>query len=605
MNARAALLFSALLLTACGEPEIQATLSFSSPATESIHVSDTVTLQLVASTPDVLQIELRRNGQTLANLVPPFQYVWDTRAEPEGAHELIAFAVVEERELQSAPLQVIIDRTAPRVAAVTPDESNPNVWPMDPVTVTFTEPLDPRTLEDAAHFFIGAQGRVAADATLSEDGTTLTFQPALSPGSTTEWTLAIEGLRDLAGNPVPARQLAWRIPRWQRPTAYLDTDGNMLTRALPMDIALDASNRPVVAFIELHQPYNPSFGYTDRRLHVHRWTGTDWVALGEQLGAHGDDDSAEVGTPSRYSHVGEAAMVLDANDRPVVAWTEQQSPGGTYAVHVARWEGSRWSLLGGPISAVAGATDAFAVSLALDPEGAPVVAFVETVTVNQRNIYVRRWDGSEWQAVGTPVNNGTTGSMRALLALDIGADGTLAVAYLQNQDAVVTPSTVARAHYAVLREGGAGWNHFSVNAETGPSSAATDVRLRVDAHGNRYMAWIEADGAGRSRVYAGTWTALGSGPWFVAGHGEFASGLGGLHVDADGRVLLSWVDDSSAIHLERWSGGRLERVASGLSSHSGPVRLNSVRMAASSGVAALTFMSQGLEYAVEVARTTY
>lgn len=61
---------------------------------------------------------------------------------------------------------------------------------------------------------------------------------------------------------------------------------------------------------------------------------------------------------------------------------------------VEKYSGSSWSVLGGPISG----TGTLYVSLALDNNNAPVVAYADSMT---GNITVQRYNGTQWQVLGS------------------------------------------------------------------------------------------------------------------------------------------------------------------------------------------------------------
>jgi hypothetical protein len=112
-----------------------------------------------------------------------------------------------------------------------------------------------------------------------------------------------------------------------------------------------------------------------------------------------------------------ADIALDSNGFPVVAWVE--SNGSVFNIYVKRWDGTTWQAVGGTISAVGGLTDSFKPSLALDSSGNPVVAFREDDgSVN--NIYVFRFLAGVWQPVGGALSvlAGGTDAYEPSLALD-------------------------------------------------------------------------------------------------------------------------------------------------------------------------------------------
>jgi hypothetical protein len=65
-------------------------------------------------------VELLQDGAPLADLGAARQFTWDTRAEPEGVHLLVARARLGERVVTSAPLEVTVDHTSHALVARDP-----------------------------------------------------------------------------------------------------------------------------------------------------------------------------------------------------------------------------------------------------------------------------------------------------------------------------------------------------------------------------------------------------------------------------------------------------------------------------------------------------
>ena len=86
---------------------------------------------------------------------------------------------------------------------------------------------------------------------------------------------------------------------------------------------------------------------------------------------------------------------VDTQGRPTVVWLEDR--GGIDTVFVKRWTGSAWQALGGALNVNAGSL-AEAPSLALDQQGDAVIAWAEGNAGNRR-VYAKRWTGSAWQTL--------------------------------------------------------------------------------------------------------------------------------------------------------------------------------------------------------------
>jgi hypothetical protein len=69
----------------------------------------------------------------------------------------------------------------------------------------------------------------------------------------------------------------------------------------------------------------------------------------------------------------------------------------TWHVSVARFDGSAWQPMGGPLIAGGSAVD---YDMAIDPTGAPIVADAESVIgqTSVASLFSYRWGGAGWQA---------------------------------------------------------------------------------------------------------------------------------------------------------------------------------------------------------------
>ncbi|WP_424952714.1 hypothetical protein [Deinococcus sp.] len=124
--------------------------------------------------------------------------------------------------------------------------------------------------------------------------------------------------------------------------------------------------------------------------------------------AHSDVYVSKLGPDSRWTPVGTAlnfrphtytfAPQLAAGTQgPVAAWLEDQ--GGSDNVFVRRWTGHAWAPLGASLNLH---PDHLAErpNLTLDRQGWPLVAWVEGGPDRPRQVYAKRWDGHRWTLLG-------------------------------------------------------------------------------------------------------------------------------------------------------------------------------------------------------------
>lgn len=127
---------------------------------------------------------------------------------------------------------------------------------------------------------------------------------------------------------------------------------------------------------------------TPPRGYVKRWDGASWTALGGSINV---DDTRDIGT---------TGIAVDGTTPYVVM---QQWNGSKWQVHVRRWDGASWTTLGASLN-VDTAQNAWQPRIALDG-ATPYVAWYEDAS-GSRFVYVKRWNGTTWESVGSGPANG-------------------------------------------------------------------------------------------------------------------------------------------------------------------------------------------------------
>lgn len=98
------------------------------------------------------------------------------------------------------------DVTAPRISSVVPTNNATSVATSTNVTVTFSEAINPATVNSSSFFL--KQGSVSIAGTVTSTGTTAVFTPAAPLVSNTVYTGTIStGVKDLAGNALAAQYI--------------------------------------------------------------------------------------------------------------------------------------------------------------------------------------------------------------------------------------------------------------------------------------------------------------------------------------------------------------------------------------------------------------
>lgn len=420
------------------------------------------------------------------------------------------------------------DTTPPTVVSHTPDDGATNVPASEPIVVTFSEALDPDTVDDQT-VQLAATGSVALakSLSLSADGRDLVVTPVAPLGLPTTLTLHLgAGIRDLAGNALAPQSRSWSVPAWLRLGDDPVSSSVNSTFIYWSMLALDADGYPVIASNAEPAPQG----------RVRRWNGAEWVDLPPIVAAGGnslitavqvDPDGRPVvswqGYPSgtanwnvyvsrfeggAWSLLGDGLMVtsdyypdssdlvLDAVGHPVLVWSEKATPGNsTTDLYVKRWSGAVWDQLGGKLEV----NDAAAVQdvrIVLDPSGTPMVAWGERFFDAS---FVKLWNPTSlsWVPLGDSLSTSDTAPAPAFLS------GGAPVAAIRTADGKVQ----------VLRYTASGWIAHTAPVIATAGRSAGRPELRTATSGELVVAWGEY-GGGDSAVYlathgGGSWTFLG------------------------------------------------------------------------------------------------
>ncbi len=245
-------------------------------------------------------------------------------------------------------------------------------------------------------------------------------------------------------------------------------------------------------------------------------------------------------------------MVVGADGLPVVAWSESSgvAAGG---VHVARWNGSAWSLLG---DAALG-TSVSAPLLVLDSKSRPVLAWQASAT----ELDVRRWTGAIWQTLTTPLL--LTGDEFHGVGFTLSADLPVVAYYDTNQDV------------SAKSFDGASWVSLGKVADRERTTSAGRPSVSAASDGTLYVGYLDGDPVSnncyvrRLSPAAQSWVAL-DGALDVALDSEVTSME--VRATSDGPVA-TWdetYDGATKVYAARFNGSVFQLLGPAIAS-SGPL----------------------------------
>jgi hypothetical protein len=241
-------------------------------------------------------------------------------------------------------------------------------------------------------------------------------------------------------------------------------------------MALDPQGNPYLQWSEMTPDFNGDSVY------VERWTGREW-----QMVDNGSL-STDISGSSRSRDI-----AVNSKGQAVLAWSVQlykegEGPLG-FNVYAGTFNGKNWipfgpSLNADPYNYAAG------VSITIDRQDRPVVAYHEAGGGKGYNVYVKRWEGKRWMPFGQSVNALSGGGSQPKVVLD--AKGNPVVGWLEN---------AGRLELRVARWDGKGWVQLGPAVSTNEAAAFS---LAMGPDNRPLVAWHEGKD-GQRKVFVARW----------------------------------------------------------------------------------------------------
>ncbi|QSQ25214.1 Ig-like domain-containing protein [Pyxidicoccus parkwayensis] len=532
-----------------------------------------IDVQATGATPD--KVELLRDGTAFVTLVPPFEYTWDTVDLPESSYRITARAVWKGRTFESPVHTVVVDRTAPKVVQTSPSGTNVSIKEGSELKVRFSEPMLASSVPDDT--FIGED--ISFRGALSQDGQELTASQSAHAPSTPKMSLNLEGLTDLAGNPVdspggkPTLDWIWTLPAFltYQVDGALD-DYRTVKEGVALAVGADG------ALLAAYSADDGSSG--SEALIVRRWTGSGWEMVGTPV---------PTSVPSEVKvTVRNPLLVVGADGNPVVAFIRGYKEASLDSLAVVRWDGAQWRPVwdlylspdrpriygaalvvdrkGRLVTAWAGLDGVQVLrlevygpnqlghfqratyegqgriseqspTLVVDADNRPIVAWAESEQSAAADLYVRRWNGSDWEALGGKLAGPTTPGMSVRSpSLIVSKDNQPQLVWSVQPDASV--QTEARAYVATWS--GTSWSTAPLNPSNSGDVERRGAVAALTPEGDSLFAW---SGGGQSSDIYVAWNRSGT-SGAVDTVGNHSTGPLSLVSDARGRPALAWQSGS-------------------------------------------------------------
>lgn len=222
------------------------------------------------------------------------------------------------------------------------------------------------------------------------------------------------------------------------------------------------------------------------RVFASEWDGTAWVGLGEPLDK----------LPGATRGIRCDIALHPGDETAYVAWMEMDTA-GRFGVHVARHDGSEWIDLPDPPPGFSEGAGPSVPQIAFDPSGRLHIAFhdADSSGAAANHIFVRRWNGTDWDDFGSP-------SM-ALPGLE-GGSNTPGLAFDQvGRPLVAFRGDGSLGGIYVRRYNGTAWVAVGRLGAPGMFTPVTEPSLTTTACGDPVVSWQgSSERSGPSNVYA-------------------------------------------------------------------------------------------------------
>lgn len=250
-----------------------------------------------------------------------------------------------------------------------------------------------------------------------------------------------------------------------------------------------------IAFLEVDKTIWPqeAFGY------VKQWNGTQWSLKGT------GPLNRNVGTLTLTPlSIADSISITSDGTNPEVAWTEYTTDAGSVQqtppqVYVSRWDGSQWVAVGGSLN-VNPSNWAYDASIAF-LSGQPYVAWTERTIGGNAQIFVKTFNGTNWILVGSGTLNrdiNTGWAFRPSLIAD-SVSGALYVGWVEQQ------AIGQRAQTYVSRFSNGSWNPIGGSLNTNVLlGSAQRVSLAI-LGAQPVAAWGEVNPGSMRQIFVKQW----------------------------------------------------------------------------------------------------
>ena len=510
------------------------TVTISTPRADvAVSVSLHIEVVVAGGTPDAVTLSVSgASTQALAMLTsPPFAYDWDTSTLAEGLYVLTATGTAGGRSFPSSTRNVRVDHTPPVIVDRVPAPNAVNVWARDPISVTFTEPINPASLTSSSvqYFVEGAvQG---ASLSLADGGTTVTIAPFALPdvsqGPKTAGLNLSATVTDVAGNALTSATWSWTVPDWQD---LGSTESTGLRTSTTMKLAVDPQGDPTTL------AWTVAYGAINSTT-LQRWNGAGWTSL----------------TGPTAAQAGGTDLGFDARGRLVLAYVSYISSSPQTA-SAAVLDGTQW--LDNQVLNVNASNNASGPMVQFTATGTAVAAWLESES-NLNQVHAKVWSGAGWGAPATPTAEASSVSSVAVSATTAGKPIVSWVVPVSSTQSAIKWLVYSDQTWGVTQ------------SATLPAGMERGV-ARISPSEAAQVAWLSSTTPATVGLYERNglvWPLVGGSVLNL--DSSVSAGSVAFTYDEKGHPVVAWTE-GAALYVKRWGGTKWEQLGGNLVSGTSP-----------------------------------
>ncbi len=222
-------------------------------------------------------------------------------------------------------------------------------------------------------------------------------------------------------------------------------------------------------------------------IYARSFDGTDWSATATDI-------SNNQGQPAYNPQIYNPQIAFNTNDNAIAVWQENNSATSKSNIYARYFDGTYWSAAATNISNDP-TQNAYNAQIAFDTTGHALAIWQENNSAtSQANIYARYFDGTDWSATATDISNDPTqNANNSQIAFDTTGN---ALAIWSEYNLAKNQSNIYVRYFD-----GTNWDPTATNISNDTTQNANICQIAFDSNGNALAIWQESNGIASYNIY--------------------------------------------------------------------------------------------------------